>query len=497
MNSSPIFLPAGTTLLREIPDSLPLSDLLLTALEDQELKTRLLMQEQSDSNKIWIISNSPGPYNQFLPDREGVLITTHEKGELESVLQQVDDESLSVTTLVVAPTKQQTNTLFETLKPRRSVSTRFIVIQKCVSLSHFVEIRQAIQKVVPNRHLHRISCFERVATLKVLTARKKQYTAIIFTLDVDGNTRQNITLGVGTRSDCLSEDANSSFLQLRVSKLVMKDARHISPMPLPFHKMQQRPNIVQVQYNSEVSEVKTFALNALNLEEKSIINDWINEIREAHGSVDPDQESDQVFLHLWYDPADNSRRLHQMTSLTPFNIASKSVLARYQALQLNSYQYIANLLTADYEKLEHTLLKTSAKLTCDPHTGTMSFGYKKNLLFLAMRPGGLAFVPVTLTFKHEHGGLHSPLVQAAIAAHSLEQPLLLPNGGAQNQLQVIARAPNDADHASLFGHHQIQGFGEYLISATEELRLPTWNTNTAILLSFPLPVFKLRILTQM
>ena len=102
------------------------------------------MQEQSNKNKLWIISNSPGPYNQLLPDKEGVLITTHEKGELESVLQQVDDENLSVTTLIIAPTKQQTNMLFETFKTRKSLSTRFIIIQKCVSLSHFVEIRQAI-----------------------------------------------------------------------------------------------------------------------------------------------------------------------------------------------------------------------------------------------------------------------------------------------------------------------------------------------------------------
>jgi hypothetical protein len=283
--------------------------------------------------------------------------------------------------------------------------------------SHFLEVRQYLQKYVPDRHLPKLHSLHNFCQIKATTIKNK-LTEITICLLTYRRTNAN-----GLEVLFNGENVNicaikQSFLQIKVSKNVMAENKHIPTCPLPSHKMQQRLKLLKIKHDPRHTEVRTYLLHKLHEREKTTIQEWIEDLKKAHESLDPVEEVDEQFSHIFYDD-DVEHRLHQITRKEEISLTAKNILNNFQSFQINSHQFIANLATAGFEKLTSELEKAGVKTTHTIYAGTMSFGVKDGRIHLAQTPGGLNYLPVNISIKQVLIASLTDFIKAILKDHKV------------------------------------------------------------------------------
>jgi hypothetical protein len=100
--------------------------------------------------------------------------------------------------------------------------------------------------------------------------------------------------------------------------------------------MQQRLKLLKIKHDPRHTEVRTYLLHELQEREKATIKEWLEDLKKVHESLDPVEEVDEQFSHIFFDE-DIEHRLHQITCKEEISLTAKNILHNYQSFQINSH----------------------------------------------------------------------------------------------------------------------------------------------------------------
>ena len=468
-------LPSGILQINRASDTATYEELLFNSLIHVHIEDLFVENFGGLTEHQWILTSSPELTIQMNTVIAGTIITTYEDFELDAVLNQNLDREETVHLILVNPTKKQVNVLSTKLYQFSRVRIALLLCHRATSGHHFIETRQFLQRFIPDRHLQRVKSHKFLYQLQVQTLRGRNYMLSVSHVEFRLTHTQGTTfLNKGTTQDETYEHA-FDFIQIRVSKNIMSTTYNITTSPLPIHKMQQRHALIKAQNDPGIAETRAYILVDLTEEDREKLAAWLEELRAAHATLDPSEESEECFRFIFYKAEDPEARLHQLTFCDAISTSTKVTLAPYQHFQINDNQIIANFSNTEYEQLVYELERAGVKTMFDQHTGTMSFGIIDGTLKLAHPPGGLTYIPVTITIRQVTTGSETELVSAIVRAHSvIDFHYAHRLDDMDSHVKLHAKLPSHTNLNTIYGQHMIEGQGFYSITGPAEIQSTSW-----------------------
>ena len=458
--------------LHNVSDNSGSEEILLSAMQQSELSELFTYAFQENVEKQLVITANPQVWLTISRGSEQILISSYEDNEVEATLNLNLQIEQHINIILVNPNN---NTLTNKLRTYTNSKIQILTSQRGVFGSHFIEIRQDIQKTIPDRHLAKIDSCDNVCQIHAHTFKQKVIPVAINLLSYNQSNKEGLQVKVNGTLKSNKDTTEQPFLQIRVSKNAMSSAKHIATCPLPSHKMQQRTKLMRIRYDARHTETRTYWLHNLTEQDDYVIQEWLKELREIHATLDPIEECEETFCYIWRRNHDVQHMLHQISFCQEIDATVMNKMAEYQSLQLNSHQYVANLATGNFEKLTSELESLGHKTTHTQYAGTMSFGYVADKLHIALPPGGLAYLPATISIKQNFNTTPAQLLDLIVAEHKvIQHHHLPPEPGQTAHFCLAAKLPTNTDLTTIYGQHILRNLGTYTISSPTDKQSENW-----------------------
>ena len=241
------------------------------------------------------------------------IISSWDNIEIDATLNRNLSAEETFNVMLINPSKRNVNTIVSRLQQHQHCRIKILVSHRSFFGSHFLEIRNDIQKNISDRHLPKISHCDNVCQILANTTKSKVLAISINLLTYDRRNDDGLKVQIGGIAIPETTNLNHSFLQIRTSKNVMSSAKHIPTCPLPGHKMQQRQSLIRIKHNTKYTETRTYLLHELSDSDTETVQIWIRNLQKQHESLDEEEEADELFQHIWYDSSCHEHKLHQIT----------------------------------------------------------------------------------------------------------------------------------------------------------------------------------------